>query len=433
LSLAETAAAEWNTPMIEAAIARLQHDYDNMRAALQWASETHNSALGLRLALALWKFWRSHSYTSEGRAWLEQLLALDEHPGDAAAIAARHRGIQASAWLASDQHDFETATRLFEQSRALRSALGETASETELLINAARQARVVGHYRRATALLEDVLTRHRALSSHTAIGSAEPELSLDEFGLVLRELGLVLREQGDFSRAAALFDEGLMLHRAIGDRASEAFALLGLADVARDRGDAPGVRTYTEPSLAILRELSIEWAIGFALHTLALGTYYEGDLTRAYALIRESIALFRSLRAEGSLAEVLITFGKIALARGDEAAAYTALIEALQHAWAVGPHLMVAPALEGLASVLVAQGHVELAARLMAAAAAVRAQMGTPVWPADRAAVEQTLATARSTLSDTTFTHIWAEAQSVPLEQILYRIPSATAFAGLDD
>jgi WD40 repeat protein/predicted ATPase/transcriptional regulator with XRE-family HTH domain len=432
-TLAEAAAAEWNTPRIEAAIANLRREYDNMRAALQWASDTNNSAVGLRLAQALWKFWRSRSYTSEGRAWLEQLLALDEHPGDASAIVARHRGIQAAAWLASDQHDFETATWLFEQSRALRSALGEAAGETELLINAARKARVAGHYQQATALLEDVLARHRALTSHTAIGSAKPELSLDEFGLVLRELGLVLREQGDFSRATALFAEGLTLHRMVGDRESEALALLGLADVARDGGEAAGVRMYSEPSLAILRELGIEWAIGFALHTLALGTYYEGDLTRAYALIHESIALFRSLRAEGSLAEVLITFGKIALARGEEAAAYTALIEALQYAWAVGPRLMVAPALEGLASVLVAQGHVELAARLMAAAAAVRAQMGTPVWPADRAAVEQTLASAHSTLNDTTFTHIWAEAQSVPLEQILYRIPSATAFAGLDN
>lgn len=432
-TLAEAAATEWNTPRIEAAIASLRREYDNMRAALQWASGAPSSELGLRLAQALWRFWRSRSHTSEGRVWLEQILALDEHPADPATIAARHRAIQAAAWLASDQHDFETATRLFEQSRVLRSALGESAGETELLINAARKARVAGHYQQATALLEDALARHRALASEPALGSAEPERSFDEFGLVLRELGLLLREQGEFSRASALFAEGLTLHRAIGDRAGEAFALLGLADVARDQGHTTEVHKYAEPSLAILRELGTEWAIGFALHTLALGTYYAGDVTRAFALIRESVALFRALKAEGSLAEALLTLGKIALACKDQTAAYTALIEALQYAWAVGPRVMVAPALEGLASALVAQEQVELGTRLVAVAAALRAQMGTPVWPADATAVEQTLAAARATLSDTTFTQLWAEAQSAPLEQILYRIPGAAAFAALDD
>jgi tetratricopeptide (TPR) repeat protein len=133
---------------------------------------------------------------------------------------------------------------------ALRRTLGETEDETDLLINEARQARVAGQYRRATVLLEDVLARHRAIGDRTTMGSAELGLSFDELGLVLRELGLVLREQGDFTRAATLFAEGLTLHRASDDRASVAFALLGLADVARDRGHAAGVREYCEPSLA---------------------------------------------------------------------------------------------------------------------------------------------------------------------------------------
>ena len=108
---------------------------------------------------------------------------------------------------------------------------------------------------------------------------------------------------------------------------------------------------------------------------------------------------------------MLITLGKIVRAQGDDAAAYAALTEALRLARAVGPRLMVAAALEGLASVVVAQGHAELAVRLLAAASALRAQMGTPVWPVDQAAVEQTLATARSTLGDA-FAAVWAEAQT---------------------
>ena len=121
-----------------------------------------------------------------------------------------------------------------------------------------------------------------------------------------------------------------------------------------------------------------------------------------------------------------ITLGQILQAQGAEAEAHAALTEALRLAQAVGPRLLVAAALEGLASVVVAQGHAELAARLLAAASVLRVQMGTPIRPVDQAGVEQTLATARSRLGDA-FAPVWAEAQTRPIEQILSTIPSMAA------
>jgi hypothetical protein len=103
---------------------------------------------------------------------------------------------------------------------------------------------------------------------------------------------------------------------------------------------------------------------------------------------------------------VLITLGQIVRAQGEGAAASMALTDALQFAWSVGPRLMVASALEGLASVVVAQRHAELAAHLLAAASALRAQMGSPVRPVDQAAVDAALAAARSTLGDAAFSAV---------------------------
>jgi hypothetical protein len=101
------------------------------------------------------------------------------------------------------------------------------------------------------------------------------------------------------------------------------------------------------------------------------------------------VALFRDLQSDASLAEVLITLGKIARARGDVAAASAALTEALQLALDLGPRLMVAAALEGLACVVAAEGQAELAVRLLAPASVLRTQMGTPLWPADQWIVER--------------------------------------------
>jgi hypothetical protein len=150
-----------------------------------------------------------------------------------------------------------------------------------------------------------------------------------------------------------------------------------------------------------------------------VAAYYERDLARALALIRESVALFRAIRADTCLSEVLITLGTILRAQGDAAAAYEALTEALRFAWAVGPRLFVAIALEGVASVVVSQGDAELATRLLAGASALRAQMGAPVRPVDQADLKQALATARSALGEDAFATVWVEAQTRSLEQII--------------
>ncbi len=102
-----------------------------------------------------------------------------------------------------------------------------------------------------------------------------------------------------------------------------------------------------------------------------------------------------------STAEVLITLGKIRQAQRDGSSAYTALVEALQLALALGPRLMVAAALEGLACVVVPQGDAELAARLLAAALALREQMGIPMRLVDRAGIEQALTAADRCLATT--------------------------------
>jgi tetratricopeptide (TPR) repeat protein len=307
----------------------------------------------------------------------------------------------------------------------LRRTLEDTAGETPLLNSAALEARAAGQYQRATALLEDAIIRRRGLDNQESLGSGG-------LGLSLFLLALVRREQGDFTAATALFEDCIALHREIGDREGIGLGLLGLSDIARDQGDAVGVRKYCEESLVILRELEARWAIGFALNNLTLAAYLEGNLAQALALINESVALFRAQKADGSLAEVLITFGQVVWAQEEAALAYQTLIEALQFAWAVGPRLMVAVALEGLASVVVSLKQATLAVHLLAAASTLRNQMGTPVRPVDQPAVERTLASVRATLGADTFAAIWTAAEALPLDRILSSIPLAASLFSTD-
>lgn len=415
--LAEAALADWDTPRINEAIARQRREHDNLRAALQWACDTGNSALGLRLTAALWGFWRSYGYSREGRAWLERVLQLDPRPVERTAIDARRRGLHSAAWLASDQHEYAIAARLFAESLELGAALDDTDGELDLLINAAREARAAGHYYRATTLLEDALSRFRR-GADTRGPTPETQPAPPELGQVLRELALVRRERGDFAGATALLNESLELHRAAGDRVSMALAQLGLGDVARDLGDGPAVRAHCEPSVAIFRESGMQWAIGFALNNLANGALSEHEMPRAIALIHESEALFRELNSDASLAEVLLTRGKIALAQADIPAAHRAMSAALRLAQVAGPRLLVAASLDGLASVAADNGQADQSVRLLAASAALREAMGAPVRPADRVAVDAALASAEARLGHEAVAAAWASASRQPLEQI---------------
>ena len=111
----------------EQVVARVELEYENVRAALAWALATGEHLHGLRMAAALWFFWISHPYYLEGLDWLERCIALA--PDDAAltagatqrqeqeALAKALRGVMAI----SDRLDhIERANEAGEQALALR-------------------------------------------------------------------------------------------------------------------------------------------------------------------------------------------------------------------------------------------------------------------------------------------------------------------------
>jgi tetratricopeptide (TPR) repeat protein len=296
--------------------------------------------------------------------------------------------------------------------------LGQHERPVGPLINAALEARASDDYARATALFEECLAQNRALGRREGAMAGDLGLSLAP-GYSYTFLALVLREQGRFVRASVLCEECLALQRQAGDAEGIANALLGLGDIARDQGDVARIRAYGEESLAIFRDLGQQWAIGFALNNLALAAYLEEDLSQAASLVEESAAIFRRLQVGLSLAEVLITVGRVRRAQGEVQAAWAALAEALDLARADGPRWMLAAALEELGVLAVQHGQAQQGVPLVAAAAALRRAIGTPVRPADRPALDGALTAARTTLGDTAFTAAWAAGQTLPLEQVV--------------
>ncbi len=181
------------------------------------------------------------------------------------------------------------------------------------------------------------------------------------------------------ARATALFTDSLALKRTLGDKRGIAFTLLNLGEVALDLGDYMRASAVLDESLALLREQDERWAIPSVLNNLGDVARYQGDLGQAITLYKQSLTLYRAMGNRQDAGECL----------------------------------------EGLAAVAGAQGQPHYAARLLGAAAALRAAMHTPLPVVDRAAHDRIMAAARTALGDDAFAAAWAAGQALPLEQAI--------------
>jgi hypothetical protein len=116
---------------------------------------------------------------------------------------------------------------------------------------------------------------------------------------------------------------------------------------------------------------------------------------------------------------VLVTVGRIRSAQGEAVAARASLAEALSLAWAKGPGLVAAAALEGLGVKAVGHGQTQQGVQLLGAAARLRQAMGAPVQPADRPALEGVQTAARPALGDAAYAEAWGAEESLLLERIV--------------
>ena len=79
----------------------------------------------------------------------------------------------------------------------------------------------------------------------------------------------------------------------------------------------------------------------------------------------------------------------------------------------------LAECLEGLAGVAVAQQHLERAARLLGAAAALREAIGAPLSPREQARYDRDMSALRADLGEAAFAAAWATGRVAPLEHVI--------------
>ena len=95
------------------AMAELEIEHDNLRAALTWSQAAGGAELGLRLALELRGFWSFHGQKSEARDWMMRALA---HPEAQERTRLRAQVLRVSADTQAYLADYAAAQAAFAES-----------------------------------------------------------------------------------------------------------------------------------------------------------------------------------------------------------------------------------------------------------------------------------------------------------------------------
>ena len=343
-----------------------ESEHDNLRAALDWCREEEAGAeAGLRLAKAMYRFWRVRGYLAEGQ---ERLSAAVGHSG-------------------ARQHPLERAS-------ALRVASG--------------LEQVLGNLMAARALAEEALALFE--STENARGGAG----------VLLTLGNVALMQDDFTGARAYYERGLPLYRKLGEQDGIARALGNLGVIMLMQGDLAGAKIICEESLTCLQKSGDKENSARALRNLGQIAYAQGEDAEARVRLEEAVALFHQIGARNvTLVGSLCLLGAVALRQGHTQEARMRLAEGLRLAGEIEDNSVGAEALEAWAKLCLAEGQAAQAACLLGASAQTRRTSGILNDVASQAVLEADVLATKAALGEDAFHAAWAKGEQMPCEQAI--------------
>lgn len=251
---------------------RLEGEHDNFRAALEWTlGREPDIDLGLRLAVALHRFWLWHGYLADGIEWLERALDGAER-GTPALRSAALTALGLLARVRGDRDRSRAAGRL---ALEIARRADHRPGIARALTICALAAQDEGDYRGATRLNEEALGLGREVEDPSIVAVA------------LNGLGETARLEGDFERARERYRQILA---ETGDVANDEIAYFNLGQVAVELGETDAAQEAYRRSIQLGMSTNNRWILSYGL--MGLGQALAGaDPVRATRLMGAGEAL----------------------------------------------------------------------------------------------------------------------------------------------
>ncbi len=256
----------------------LEADHDNLRAVLKG---TLDLDARLRLASALFGFWLTRGFLSEGRDWLASALA---ETGDVG-CRTRARALTALGALVWSQSDYPAALACHRQAQALYQECGDRPGVARSLKNIAIVLDYRQDFENARQNYEECLATYRELGDPKNVAS------------VLLNLGAHWIERGEPDPAMPFLQEAMGIWQGIDDQSGVAWTAFNLGRIALLREQWPEAISHFQLSLRLQAQISDQRGIAAALYHVALTNYRVGRDEAATPLMASADALVHKLNA----------------------------------------------------------------------------------------------------------------------------------------
>ncbi len=383
---------------------RLDAEYENCREAIRWSLASEgNNALGLRLVLAFYSYWRVRGHLSEGRQWLQ--AAITRNLDQKSMLLARAQACAAE--LARLQDHYKDAEGLAKASWFLAQSLNDQASMALSLIPLGWIDYTCNDLASARQKFELSLQLFQGLGNYAQVTN------------VLHDLAYLAMVQGNYDKAMIYYDEELKLSRANHHQLGIFWALHGMAWHAECWGDFKGATRHYKQCLTLAHELGHVDGVAVALNGLGTVARCEGKYSKAMVYYQQSQRVWQRLGRKAAIALALQEQGYAALHQDATERAAALFAESLGVAHKLGRTRSIAPSLSGLAAVACALGKYEQTVRLLSATVALLAASGNVLEPMNQKEFENSMAAARTHVDARMFDQEWAIGQKMELKEAI--------------
>lgn len=277
--LAEAAEKDLGGPLQAAWLDRLDDDYDDVRAALEWAWVSDHGAL-CRLAGALGGFWEIRGHLSEGAEWVKRALDTDAGRG-----GVRSKLLASAGLIAWRRGDFATALPAMAEAVSIarvsgdRIALGQRLELQAFILVGAME------FEAADPVVAEALRVAREIGDPMLVGGVE------------HTAGVLALHLGKLETAFPLLRRSLEAARSMGDQVSIGTAsnILGWAELRA--GNLVSARQYLCEALQVRLAVDDRTAIAVCLDYFAELLQAEGHSETAMRLIGAADRIYQDFGA----------------------------------------------------------------------------------------------------------------------------------------
>jgi len=253
LRLAEEAHEHTVGPRQREWLDRLEEEHGNLRLALRRSIDDGDVGPAVRIARALYNFWRLRVHLDEADRWMAEILPVTA----AAPPQTRADAHRVAALVAWQLADLDRAEALFQRARGLYLETGDRRGLASCTNGLGTIAHDRGQAELARRLYEESLGLFRELDLPPSIA------------IQLGNLAGLSIEAGELGEAERLLTEALALHRGTGDPDQIAGSFWDLSQLAIEAGDTRRAKARTLQAFSIWHDIGYVHGAGCMLEQLA--------------------------------------------------------------------------------------------------------------------------------------------------------------------